>query len=153
MKITKKIASRIELKDDSTDFGGISYAGETLDNFMEECNIPYGTSLTNVNDNLIECGIQPITKQEAIDAENPFTLDEEDAFERIARVSKMDTWFGIDEHGRVYDRDGDVKGKNNAVRKTLVAQLIDGMTREDWNLLVDTEKFAVVKALGKLVNS
>ena len=153
MKITKKIARRIKLKDDCTETGGISYVGETLDNFMEECSIPYGTTLNEINPKLVANGIQLITEQEAIDAENPFTVDEEEAFERIARLSKMDCWFGIDNNGRVYDREGDIKGKTNAVRKTLVSQLIDNMIKEDWDLLVEEEQFAVVKALGKLVDN
>ena len=68
MRITKKIAKKIVLCDDATYFGGVSYIGETLDNFMAECEIPFGTSFTRVNDNLIECGIQPITKTEVAEA-------------------------------------------------------------------------------------
>lgn len=50
----------IELKDDETDFGGISFIGETLRNFLDEVDLPYTSSLKDVNQALIECGIKQI---------------------------------------------------------------------------------------------
>lgn len=64
MRITKKIAERLELRDDATEHGGKSYCDECLDNFMAECEIPYGSSLKTVNNALVECGIEPFTKEE-----------------------------------------------------------------------------------------
>lgn len=54
MKITKKIAERITLWDDATETGGISYIGETLDNFMAEAGVPFCSSLKRVNEALVE---------------------------------------------------------------------------------------------------
>lgn len=50
----------VELEDDETKFGGISCIGETLEHFMREVNLPFGTSLKKVNDTLVENGIKPI---------------------------------------------------------------------------------------------
>ena len=155
MKITKKIASRIALYDDATPTGGKAHSDEHLDEFMESEMglLPYGSSLTKVNKALVECGIMPITEQQVIDASNPLTICQEQAFERIARLSKMDTWFAIDDKGRVYDREGDVKGKTNKTRRILIGWLIDGMIEETWNALTDDEKFNVVKGLGRCLNN
>jgi len=64
MRITKKIAQLIDLYDDNTEFGGKSHANEMLDEFMGDCELPYGTSLTRVNDALIECGLMPYASEE-----------------------------------------------------------------------------------------
>lgn len=64
MKITKKIAERLELRDDATEHGGKSYSDEKLDNFMAECEIPFGSSLKRVNKALVECGLEPFTEEE-----------------------------------------------------------------------------------------
>lgn len=149
MKITKNIAKRIALFDDDTPTGGKAHCDEHLDEFMEEVGLPYGTSVTKINKALKECGIMPITEQQIIDASNPLTISQEQAFERIARLSKMDTWFAIDDKGRVYDREGDVKGKTNKTRRILIGWLIDGMIEETWNALTDDEKLNVVKGLGR----
>ena len=151
MKITKKIASRLELRDDATPTGGKAHSDEHLDEFMESVmgELPYGSSLKKVNEALVECGIMPITEQQIIDASNPLTINQEQAFERIAKISKMDTWFAIDDKGRVYDREGDVKGKTNKTRRILIGWLIDGMIEETWNALTDEEKLNAVKGLGK----
>lgn len=78
MKITCKIAKRITLRDDATETGGISYIGETLDNFMAEAEVPFGSSLKRVNEALVECGIEPLCKEEVMDAANPFVQEEND---------------------------------------------------------------------------
>jgi len=72
MKVTKKIAEKIVLRDDNTPYGGTSYHGETLANFMAVGGVRFGTSLKKVNEALVECGIMPITKQEVEDA-NPLS--------------------------------------------------------------------------------
>lgn len=154
MKITKKIASRIALYDDATPTGGKSHSNEHLDEFMESVmgELPYGSSLKKVNEALVECGIMPITEQQIIDASNPLTISQEKAFERIARLSKMDCWFAIDDKGRVYDREGDIKGKTDKTRRVLISQLIDGMTRDIWDALTDDEKYNVVNGIAKCLD-
>lgn len=46
-----------ELKDDNTEFGGISYIGETLEDFIAEVEI---SDIDDINIILKECGIEPI---------------------------------------------------------------------------------------------
>ena len=147
MKITKKIAERITLRDDATETGGISYIGETLDNFMAEAGVPFGSSLKRVNEALVECGIEPLCKEEVMDAANPFAQEEIDVFVKIARVSKMDCWFDMEPDGRVLDYENNSGHKIN--RNVGLSQLIDGMTELDFGHLTDNEKFSLVKALGK----
>lgn len=64
MRVTRAIAKKIKLHDDSTDTGGISYAGETLDNFIEEVGLRYGFDISKYNAALEECGVRRITAQE-----------------------------------------------------------------------------------------
>lgn len=153
MKITKKIARNLALRDDATPTGGKSHSDEHLDEFMESVSLPYGTSLTKVNEALEECGIQPFTEEEVINANNPLLICEENALEKIAKISKMDCWFGIDDMGRVYDREGDIKGKTNKTRRILISQLIDCMTRDTWDALTDDEKYNVVNGIARCLNN
>lgn len=46
-----------ELKDDNTEFGSISYIGETLGDFIAEVEI---SDIDDINIILKECGIEPI---------------------------------------------------------------------------------------------
>ena len=46
-----------ELKDDNTEFGGISYIGETLGDFISEVEV---SNIDDINKILKECGIEPI---------------------------------------------------------------------------------------------
>jgi hypothetical protein len=149
MKITKNIAKQIALNDDATPTGGKAHNDEHLDEFMAEVGLKYGSSLSEVNKALVECGIMPVTEQQAIDASNPLKLCEEIALEKIAKLSKMDTWFGIDDKGRVYDREGDVKGKTDKTRRVLISQLIDGMMQETWDALTDDERYNAIKGIAK----
>lgn len=48
------------LEDSTSEFGGVSYVGETLDEFMEELGLPMDTPMIKVNEILEECGIKPI---------------------------------------------------------------------------------------------
>lgn len=75
MKITKKIASRLELRDDATPTGGKAYSDERLDEFMESLMgaLPYGSSLKKVNEALTECGIEPFTEEEVLEVSNVVT--------------------------------------------------------------------------------
>jgi hypothetical protein len=49
-----------ELEDDNTKFGGISFVGETLQNFLDECEIDYNISFKKLNKILKSNGIKPI---------------------------------------------------------------------------------------------
>ena len=60
MKVTKRMARRIFLFDDETEYGGTAHINETLDEFMASAGIPYGTDVETINSALKECGIQPI---------------------------------------------------------------------------------------------
>lgn len=153
MKITKNIAKQIALNDDATPTGGKAHNDEHLDEFMAEVGLKYGSSLSEVNKALVECGIMPVTEQQVIDASNPLKLCEEIALEKIAKLSKMDTWFGIDDKGRIYDREGDVKGKTDKTRRVLISQLIDGMLQETWNALTDDERYNAIKGIAKCLVS
>ena len=64
MRITKKIAEQVELFDDDTEFGGKSHADEMLDEFMEEVELPFGSSLKKVNEALKHCGLETYTADE-----------------------------------------------------------------------------------------
>lgn len=150
MKITKKIASRLELRDDATPTGGKAYSDERLDEFMESTcgELPYGSSLKKVNEALEECGIEPFTEEEVLEVSNVVTKEAAAIFEKIARRSKMDCWFGIDSKGRVYDREGQVKGKSATSQRILIRQLMEGMTQETFNELTDKEKISLVLGLA-----
>ena len=45
------------LKDDNTEFGGISYLGETFGDFIAEVGL---STIDDINIALKECGIEPI---------------------------------------------------------------------------------------------
>lgn len=68
MKATRKMKLKelerkfrnIYLEDDATETGGISFIGETLDNFLNEVEMPYDSPLEEINKALSECGIKPI---------------------------------------------------------------------------------------------
>lgn len=52
-----------ELKDDDTEYGGISFEGETLQDFLDEVDIDRlneNTAMRYINAALKECGIEPI---------------------------------------------------------------------------------------------
>ena len=65
-KIMKKEIKRAkdfldyELQDDETEFGGISFAGETLKDFIEEVGLNKNTAMRYVNAALKQCGIKSI---------------------------------------------------------------------------------------------
>lgn len=60
LKELKRKFSNIYLEDDATETGGISFIGETLDNFLDEVEIPYDAPLEEINKALSECGIMPV---------------------------------------------------------------------------------------------
>lgn len=63
----------IELKDDDSLEGGVSYEGETLGHFIDEVGTEDIKSLEDLNSALRECGIQPVEKS----LEESFSLEEE----------------------------------------------------------------------------
>ena len=48
------------LEDDNTEFGGISYSGQTLNDFLSEVGMSPDVPMNEINESLIECGIKPI---------------------------------------------------------------------------------------------
>lgn len=147
MKISKKTAAKL------VTCCIVGMGSIPLDKFMEKYGIPFGSSLDKINQQLTEHGYTKITEFGVIYVDNPLTIDEELILTKIAKVSKMDTWFNIDMHGRVRDLEGNVKSSSTAkTRRVLVAQLIDGMSENDWNTLTDKEKLLLTKALAKCLN-
>lgn len=66
MRMDKKDLLAIVLQDGPGETGGVSYFGETLQDFLEEANLMHlldeENSLAKINEALIECGIEPIKK-------------------------------------------------------------------------------------------
>ncbi|WP_300999657.1 hypothetical protein [Lactobacillus taiwanensis] len=58
MKLEKEILNT-ELLDDNTLYGGVSFRGETVEDFIAECGID-PQSIEDLNESLIECGIKPL---------------------------------------------------------------------------------------------
>lgn len=67
-----------------------------------------------------------------------------DLLEKIARHTKMDTWFWIDENGIVKDAERQSKSQ-----RKLIHQLIDGINREDFDELSDDDKWTLLQILNK----
>lgn len=146
MKISKKTAAKLSV----SRIDGMG--STTLDKFMEKNGIPFGSSLDEINQLLTSQRYTKITLFAAVYVNNPLNVDEELILTKIAKVSKMDTWFDIDMYGRVRDLEGNVKGSTAKTRRVLVSQLIDGMSENDWNTLTDKEKLMLTKALAKCLN-
>lgn len=147
MKISKKTAAKLA----TCRIDGMG--SMPLDKFMEKNGIPFGSSLDEINLHLTGRCYTNISQFTVISVDNPLTIDEELILTKIAKVSKMDTWFNIDMYGRVRDLEGNVKSNSTAkTRRVLVAQLIDGMSENDWNSLTDKEKLLLTKALAKCLN-
>lgn len=147
MKITSKIAKNITLVDDKTEHGGISHLGETLYEFMKESGLPFGCSLAKVNEALKECGIEPVETEMTLRASTRLEYKDMELLNKVARHSKMDCWFCIDDCGRVKDCES---GKYiNALLG--VSQLIDGMSEYDMSQLTRAELERLVLMIPKLV--
>lgn len=56
----------VELEDDDSQYGGVSYKGETLRHFMHESNIPYNIKLEELNKILFENGIKQLSDEKPI---------------------------------------------------------------------------------------
>ena len=50
----------VKLEDDNTPFRGISFEGQTLQDFLEEIGAERETNMDKVNEMLKTCGISPI---------------------------------------------------------------------------------------------
>ena len=48
------------LEDDSTELGGTSFDGQTLNDFLSEVGMSPDAPMNEINESLIECGIKPI---------------------------------------------------------------------------------------------
>ena len=114
MNITKKIAERITLKDDATETGGISYIGKTLDNFMVEAGVPFGSSLKRVNKALVECGIEPLINHNVGLSQLIVSIAEQDG-ETGVRLCVGDTDIFIEAHD--IDEDGKEFKWDEAMKK------------------------------------
>lgn len=69
MKIIVKRAKDFldyELKDGKGEFGGISYIGETLADFIGEVGLNKNVAMRHVNSALKQCGIEPVLYRENI---------------------------------------------------------------------------------------
>lgn len=51
---------KVELQDGPGATGGISFTGETLENFLKEAGLSTDSSMEEINKALVECGILPI---------------------------------------------------------------------------------------------
>lgn len=67
--------------------------------------------------------------------------------EKIAKVSKMDCWFYIDRNGKV--RDLESRNRQRSTRNS-VRQLIDGMSKEDFDQLTDEDKWDLIQLMLRL---
>lgn len=67
--------------------------------------------------------------------------------EKIAKVSKMDCWFYIDRDGKV--RDLESRNRQRSTRNS-VRQLIDGMSKEDFDQLTDEDKWDLIQLMLRL---
>ena len=105
----------IELEDGEGPYGGVSFDGETLRDFIEECDIdPKEWSLKDINDALKDCGIKPINpsiKEEWYGVD----VDKEKAEKLKKFLRKSNIYFEPSENGTLthfeieVDKD-DVKG-------------------------------------------
>lgn len=105
----------IELEDGEGPYGGVSFDGETLRDFVEECDIdPKEWSLKDINDALKDCGIKPISpsiKEEWYGID----VDKEKAEKLKKFLRKSNIYFEPSENGTLthfeieVDKD-DVKG-------------------------------------------
>ena len=59
MRITRKIAERMELFEADNHIGAKRHPSETLAEFMQRKGIPFGTSLKQVNEALEQDGLLP----------------------------------------------------------------------------------------------
>lgn len=76
----------IELENDKTPFGGISFIGETLQDFLDGFNWSYDSSMELVNAALIDNGIKPI----AYDGYSPNFYTREEVFEELQSRHDID---------------------------------------------------------------
>ena len=73
---------------------------------------------------------------------------EMNALEYLAKVSKMDCWFGITDHGVVYDRENGARFINP---KTAIYNLIDGATEYDIQEIGHYDSLTIMNLLARLM--
>lgn len=56
-----EIDLKMKLHDDDTPFGGVSFAGETLENFLDEVGLPFEKHKSAINEKLRVCGISQLS--------------------------------------------------------------------------------------------
>ena len=148
MKITQKIAKNITLQDDATETGGVSYHGEDLCHFIQEVGMKFGLPLSEYNKALVECGIEPVTKEQVLEASNPFTDNQIALLQRIARRTKMDCWFDIDHNGKIRD----LEDHNRQMTPShAMSDFLDGLIFETFEELTDEEKFTLLSAVHNAI--
>ena len=85
----------IKLHDGPGETGGISFAGETLLNFLEETDMSIDSSPEEINKALVECGILPILEFTWVMDEKEYESDEK-------KVSMLvDLYVGHDNVGNI----------------------------------------------------
>lgn len=74
------------------------------------------------------------------------TPKEEEALEKLAKVSKMDCWFSIDESG-VWDREN----KKHINTSEAIIELLDGATYSDILHTGPDEAYVIINLLIKII--
>lgn len=74
------------------------------------------------------------------------TPKEEEALEKLAKVSKMDCWFSIDEFG-VWDREN----KKHINTSEAIIELLDGATYSDILHTGPDEAYIIINLLIKII--
>lgn len=144
MNITEKIARRITLQ-----YEADAFHGEDLYHFIQDVGMKFGLPLSEYNKALVEDGIEPVTKEEALAAANPFTDHQIRLLRRIAKYTKMDCWFDIDEYGQI--RDFESNRPVNPLKG--ISDFIDGVNFDTFNQLNDEEKFNLLMAVSNVIRA
>lgn len=78
------------------------------------------------------------------------TVDQYNALNRLATVSKMDCWFYIRQQPDGSDVVWDLEDDEAMPLLKGIRQLIDGMVEEDFKALTPAEQFTIAKLLSDL---
>ena len=123
--------------DPFVEYGGVDYAGETLDHFLGSID-GYDLSWGDVNCALLESGIKPIKIH--------LSNDEFNALNKIATATKMDCWFWPKKWGPI-DIIWDLENDTKLSLRDGVSQLFSGMVEpaeDPFYCLTDDEIKAVL---------
>ena len=105
--------------------------------------------LSKYNKALVECGIEPVTKEQVLEASNPFTYSQIKLLRRIAKYTKMDCWFDIDEYGQIRDFESDSRRPVNPQKG--ISDFMDGINSDTFNELSDEDKFDLLMAVSNVL--